>query len=130
MSSRIEKRVADSLERLPEKERPEIHGEFIWPSGISPDNYRKFRPTPSGQRPRGVDEIPPEEAANAAAAALEHNLAMPEEELYREVASAFGFAQLGKNLKEFGKVAVDVLVEQDRALRDNKMIRKQNGEGD
>ncbi|MFB6374457.1 MAG: DUF3320 domain-containing protein [Bradymonadaceae bacterium] len=122
-SSRIRERILKSLKRLPTGQRPAKRGDFLWPADQSPEDYRRFRPVTGDERPRDADEIPPEEGANAAAVVLEQNLAMPAEELHREVADAFGFSRLGANVREFAKSAVEALVEQGRAERDDDRVR-------
>ena len=127
LSARIEKRIRESLGQLQSSERPVIRGEFVWPADRPPEEYRTFRPVLDGERPRQAEEIAPEEAANAAAEVLRHNLGMPEDELCRQVADAFGFSRLGGKLRELGGEAIEVLIEQDRVDRDGEMIRPTEG---
>jgi len=127
-SSRIRQRILESLEKCPTGQRPRKRGDFLWPADQEPEKYRRFRPATGDDRPRNADEIPPEEGANAAAVVLVQNLAMPAEELHREIADAFGFSRLGANVRELAQSAVEALVAQGRAERDSDRIRPSDTE--
>ncbi|QDG52113.1 DUF3320 domain-containing protein [Persicimonas caeni] len=122
LSGRIEKRILDSLASLPAGKRPRQKGEFLWSAAVTPSSYRIFRPSKDGETPREADEIAPEEAANAAYAILGYNMSLPPDDLYRETVRAFGFSQLGSNLREVAEEAVELLVKQGRATVDSGMV--------
>ena len=66
-----------------------------WPQGVSPDAYRDFRvPSPDPDSRRTLEEIPPEEVANAMRETLADFGACPVDDLYRETLRIFGLATL------------------------------------
>ncbi|AWV89005.1 DUF4011 domain-containing protein [Bradymonas sediminis] len=123
LSERIEERIELSLANLKEGQRPLIRAGFAWSPTMSPESYRAFRPTTDSNAPRACEEIPPEEAANAAEAIVASNLSLPVDELQRQVIQVFGFSQVGSNLRELADSALEILISQNRATLEDGQVR-------
>ncbi len=76
--------------------KTEHEGEKVfWPQGVMPSEYRGFRvPTAEVDSRRTLEEIPPEELANAMRELLQDLGECPEDELFREVVKIFGLSVL------------------------------------
>ena len=122
LSSRIKDRIRMSLKRLGRTETVQVIDGWIWGPEHLPEEYLSFRPATDG-RPREAEDIPPQEAANAALEVLRRNVAIEQEELHRQIADAFGFSRIGGNLRQLGEDAVEVLLQTDRATRGDDVIR-------
>lgn len=71
-------------------------GDFVWPARLDPDTWRGFRRSSpeDGERGRKLEEIAPEEIANAMRATLLQNRKRirSNDELYKEALTELGFA--------------------------------------
>jgi len=100
-----------------------VHGEFAWRPEQSPADYREIRrpgEAPDSERP--IEEIPLEELMAAGLALLENSLSIPEDELIKGIARAFGIRRAGKNVVERGIEAVAGLVASERVVRNDTTI--------
>ena len=87
-----------------------IEGEFLWPKGLEPETWTGFRV--AGADPgslREAEHIPPEEAANAAAALLQGLVSLPRRDLIREMGKVFGFQRLGRRVEARMEVGIRML---------------------
>lgn len=64
-------------------------GDFVWPSGLNPAEYRKFRVAADGD-PRAIEEVAPEEVINAMAYLAAAGGGIGVEELLRETLALLG----------------------------------------
>jgi very-short-patch-repair endonuclease len=104
--------------------RPAVRGWFLWPAGADPSRWDKIRGLSDGEQGRGLDEVPPEELAAAAARVLRANLSMPETELIKETARLFGIARVGKNVAEAVGEGVKVLIVSGKATREGGQVAR------
>ena len=82
--------------------------EVYWPAGTDPKAYRGFRvPAPDGER-RTIDEIPPEELANAMEEVLTDFQSCEPDVLYRETVRLFGFNALTAKMRPFLDAALRI----------------------
>jgi len=83
-------------------------GTFAWPTGLDPDSWRGCRYADDA-RSRSLDEVAPEEIANAMRSLRKEYPDASEEEVLRGAAEAFGIARLGTNVRS-RLVAVHTLI--------------------
>jgi very-short-patch-repair endonuclease len=77
-----------------------VAGEFLWGRDQQAARYTGFRvPGDDSTSQREAEEIPPEEAANAAEALLPRLVSLPRRDLTREMAKLFGFQRLGRRVE-------------------------------
>ena len=73
-------------------------GSFAWPAGLDPSTWTAFRYVdPDGSR--SLDEIAPEEIANAMKAVAKEYRGSTEEDVLRRTAELFGVVRLGANVR-------------------------------
>jgi len=109
--TKIHERVISCVQSLPMEKRPKLVGTFYWPNNVDPNRYTSFRtPVAGDTNPRSIQEIPPEELANAAKALVEHYGSMSREDLLRSTANIFGISRLGINVKDAVENALRKLV--------------------
>lgn len=105
---RLRAAVRRGLELLPPSRRPHVREGFLWAPGQDPRTWRVFRTHPEGEG-RKAGEIPLEELANAAEAVLQRQVALPRDDLCREVARLFGIRRLGRRVQARITKALDLL---------------------
>lgn len=89
VTAKAEERVRDILSVLPITEK----AGYAWKNGE--ESFELFRvPDEEGEK-RSMDEIPPEEIANAVRYILKNQLGMTRADLIRETAHIFGYSRLG-----------------------------------
>lgn len=92
---RASPRRQDQIKRKVPRER--VHrsrlGVFVWPEEINPVTWRSFRTTPPGTD-RPLEDIAPEEIANAMQSLAQHTVSR--DELFRTTLATFGFSRLTK----------------------------------
>ena len=80
-----------------------------WPGNISPDDYRDYRVGTDRESKRAIDEIPPEELANAMYEVLVDFASCEHDVLFRETIRLFGFNTLTAKARQYLEYAVAVL---------------------
>lgn len=125
---RMTRKVRARLEEIVEKVRDQVgyledDDGFIWPKDRDPGTYDEFR-VPVGDTGREFDDIAPVEIRNATRALLAQHVAIPMEDLARDVSRVFGFARLTSSLREGVLRAVRELVAANEAeLQDDSTVR-------
>lgn len=100
MGVRLERRLAELLERLGIPYSESGSQKFYWNPDTRPESYEAFRVPEEGGFRRELDEIPPEELAAAVHYLLRRQISLPREDLIREVYRLFGFARTGTSIEE------------------------------
>jgi len=98
-TGRVVNRVRAVIGRTVAERRPTVVDDIVWASGTSPSSYQEFRV--GGEDPesqRKADELPLAEIRNAGRFILERDLALPRDELARELARLFGYQRTGRFL--------------------------------
>ncbi|MEO0479414.1 MAG: AAA domain-containing protein, partial [Planctomycetota bacterium] len=122
LTKKARDRVADVLAALPEAVRPRMHEGAYWRPDQDPLQFAIYRvPDESSEDPREADEIPVIETVNAALDLVQASIALPKDELVREMARQFGFARLGS------RVEVAMTSGVDTALAKGALILKSDG---
>ena len=96
-------------------------GTFVWAKGMLPDSYRAFRPTPAGVD-RSVNEIAPEEIANAMEHVARIGHGVTPDELLRETAAIFGVHRLTEPVRARLEQTLDWAVAAGRLREDGGRI--------
>lgn len=73
-------------------------GSFAWPAGVDPETWTIFRVAEASSS-RSLDEIAPEEIANAMKAVLADNPFGGADDVLRRTAELFGIVRLGPNVR-------------------------------
>ena len=82
----------------------------FWAPGQKPESWRAYRvPGKDEASSRAIDEIPPEEVANAMRELLADLGSCPQDALYRETMKTFGLASVTPRAREFLDVAYGLL---------------------
>lgn len=114
---RVERRITMIARGLSLASEIEIRDDFLWP--IRKRKILVRRPAP-GESPRPINEIAPEEIAEAALLCLQNGFSLTREDLVVQTAHLLGFARTGKT--ERG--CIERVFE--RLFKDNR-IRNKNG---
>lgn len=103
-------RAMTRLEELIRREGAVIVDGFVWSPDQDRSAYDGFRfPTGQPEQQRKLQEVAPEELANAALAILQQNISLPAEDLARETSRLLGFARTGKQIEAGMKEGIQVL---------------------
>ncbi len=86
----------------------------FWPRNVFPAKYRDYRVGTDRDSKRAIDEIPPEELANAMYEILVDFTSCDREVLFRETIRLFGFNKLTEKAQQFLEYAIDVLQKSGR----------------
>ncbi|WP_100350241.1 AAA domain-containing protein [Luteimicrobium subarcticum] len=78
--------------------RKSRHGDFVWPQGVDPATWTGYR-SADADMSRTLDEVAPEEIANAIRALVRDGRGTTDEELLRATAEVFGIVRLGANVR-------------------------------
>ena len=85
-------------------------GEFVWPTGVDPEQWRGYRTTPEGVE-RPLTDVAPEEIINAMAAVAQGRRLASDEDLFRATLGLFGqrrlTSQTTMRLQACSKIAVE-----------------------
>ena len=115
LTPRVKERVGEAINGLVKEAGLKQRGEFIWPRNFDDAGWKVFRASLGGEL-RDLEEIPPEEIANAAAWVLSQSLSIDEAELVRETGRLLGVTRLTARMSEFLQTGINVL-EQRRLCR-------------
>src|SRR5690606_27091541 len=86
-TTRVDDRIAELLRALEQDGDIAIRDGFLWLAGQDPADYVGFRvPANEDDRPRDLEDVPPEERASACLAVLKQQISLPPEDLAREAA--------------------------------------------
>ncbi len=77
------------------------HDRVFWPEGLSPSAYHDYRVSPEGKNRRSLEEIPPEELANAMYEVLVDFHSCEPDTLYRETVKLFGFSAVTAKARKY-----------------------------
>ena len=91
VTEKAENRVREILAELPVTE---IDG-FLWQNDVMPDSFTIYRTPAEGDEKRSMDEIPPQEIANAVNEIIKNQISMTREDLVRVTAAVFGYNRIG-----------------------------------
>ena len=79
----------------------------IRPSKQNPDHYEIYRVAGEGDDKRDARDLPQQEIANAAAAVLQNQIGLPEEDLVRETVRLLGYTRLGTSVRPAMEAGID-----------------------
>jgi very-short-patch-repair endonuclease len=124
-TSRVLARIGRVLGHTPVTSRPVLHGEFYWRPGHDPACYEGIRipGAANGFAKRSIDEIAPEELANAAKAVLDDHGSMSKDDLVREVAAVFGIMRMGAKVKATVLAAIERAALAGHVQADGELLR-------
>ena len=122
VTKRAQKRLLDILKQTDIHSRDTSGIDSLWKSAEQADGWSGYR-AHTGSDERTAYEIPAEEIAAAAQAALETNISLERSELEREAARCFGFSRMGRVLQERMGAGVDVIIERGIATETEGWVR-------
>lgn len=88
---------------------------YLWAPEHDPASYDIYRTTDDAAAKREADDLPPEEIANAVHDILRSQISLPRQDLAREAARVFGYAQLGSKIKIAMESGIDHAVQRGLA---------------
>ena len=116
VTAKAEERVRDILSGLPITEK----AGYVWKNGM--ESFDIFRvPDEDGEK-RGMDEIPPEEIANAVRYILKNQLSMTRADLIRETAHIFGYNRLGGVIEKAADEGISLAVSMGFAKEEGERV--------
>ncbi len=86
----------------------------FWPQGTLPSNYFEYRVGTDKETKRAIDEIPPEELANAMYEVLVDFASCEHDVLFRETLRVFGLNTLTAKARQYLECALAVLQKSGR----------------
>jgi hypothetical protein len=97
---------------------------FLWTPAQDPRTYAGLRLAhPNHEYSRNLEEIAPEEVANAVVAVLRDHVSMEEDDLLRETCRLLGYPRLGATRKELMAIGLRAAQNRGQILRDGDRIR-------
>ena len=98
-------------------------GFFLWPQGVDPETYDIFRvPGTDPDSNREVEDLPIQEASNAARFLLRLHISAPEQEIVREANRLFGFRRTGRLVEDRMRLGIERLIERGAVRREGATI--------
>lgn len=92
---------------------------FLWPEGLGPDTYRRFRvPGSDPESERQPADVHPVEIANAIRYVLERHVSLPRADLLRETARLLGYQRTGRIVQDRMAAGLAVLIRSGVARED------------
>lgn len=129
--SRIGSRVRERIERmlLGAPVRTTVFGGrwFLWPADADPAQYRTWRyPGEDPRTRRDIQDITPEELANAARDVLAREISLPRDELVAETGRLFGAQRVTTKMQTWLAIGIDLLLaSQDARAEEGRVILRQ-----
>ena len=125
VTDRARAAVEDIRNMIPQADRPVLIDGYLWQPEQFPADYEYFRVPRDDESnpPRGVEEIPAIEIANAAAAVLKQQIALPQEDLARETAKLLGFGRVTDNIASYMNTGIALLHQMERCVIENGQVR-------
>jgi very-short-patch-repair endonuclease len=122
ITRRVLKRLSDLLATNDKVVRTK--GDFYWRADQKTGQFAAIRvPSDGEDTSRAIDEIPPEELANAAEVVLGRMLALDRKDLVRETARVFGISRLGQKVSARIDEAVTLLEAEGRCrVKDDRVL--------
>lgn len=99
------------------------HQRFYWATDAAPTHFSLDYYRTNDLEKRDMPDIAPEELVLAITEAVQHNLSIEEEELFRYVARVFGFAKVGRQIEEYLRYALDLAEQQGKIVRENGRVK-------
>lgn len=93
--AKIDRRIEEQLGVLNVIATSSSYNTFIWKAGQMPSEYTEFRVPQSDEQKRAIDDIAPQEIANAIVYVIKHQFGLERQDLIRETAKLFGYTRLG-----------------------------------
>lgn len=105
--SRIQRYLIQLLSAAKPRTTTQNGERFYWTSKQNPDHYEIYRVAGEGDDKRDARDLPQQEIANAAAAVLQNQIGLPEEDLVREMARLLGYTRLGTSVRPAMEAGID-----------------------
>lgn len=120
LTSKASDRVALLIDAAVAAGELKREGRFIWLAEQDPANHTTYRvPADGDDAPRDIDEIAPQELSAGVIAVLRRTIALPREDLQREVADLFGFSRLTPRVQPVVDEAVQAMLDTGRCVMDS-----------
>lgn len=119
LTGKAQARVDEVIQAAVDAGQLWVDGPFVWLGEQDKQSFDVFRVPGEGEEPtRHIEEIPPTEVCVAAVAVLKQMIALPREELDREVAVLFGFSRVTGRVQPTIDTAVQRLLDEGRCVLD------------
>lgn len=119
LTGKAQARVDEVIQQAVDAGQLWVDGPFVWLGEQDKQSFGVFRVPGDGEEPtRHIEEIPPAEVCVAAVAVLKQMIALPREELDREVAVLFGFSRVTGRVQPTIDAAVQRLLDEGRCVLD------------
>ena len=93
-------KIAELTPLLGTRRVTELMGDvFVWPQGVEPDSWRRFRRTTRDQRK--IDEVSPYEVVNAMEVTVRRSITISPDELARWAGGFFGAGRMTEKVEEY-----------------------------
>ncbi|MFN0206614.1 MAG: DUF3320 domain-containing protein [Planctomycetota bacterium] len=119
----VSSRIEEWITSLAVARRIQQSGNYLWPATLDISQYRGFRVPSSGSEPRAIDEICPEELANAAELILKSAVGITQDALVRDTADLFGIRRVTERVRIAVNSGIDILQKSNRAVAAGEIIR-------
>ena len=118
VTEKAENRVRVALAELPVTE---IDG-FLWQNDVMPDSFTSYRTPAEGDEKRSMDEIPPQEIANAVKEIIKEQISMTREDLVRVTAAVFGYNRIGGAIESAAEKGIAYAIEKGFVKDENGRV--------
>lgn len=119
LTSKAAERVSDVIDQAVTAGELKRDGRFIWLAEQDPARYDTYRvPADGNDAARDMDEVPPHELEAAGLSVLRRTIAIPREDLQREVAELFGLSRLTPRIQPILDDAVQSMLDSGRCVID------------
>lgn len=100
------------------------HGDvvFLWPNDVDVSKYDEFRLPEEEETRRDVQDLPPEEIANALFYVVCNQVALPREDLVREGARLLGYQRTGRVVEQCMLAGIELLENRGLVHEVNDMV--------
>lgn len=118
VTEKAENRVRETLAELPVTETDG----FLWQNDAMPDSFVIYRTPAEGDEKRSMDEIPPQEIANAVNEIIKSQISMTREDLVRVTAAVFGYNRIGGAIESAAQKGIAYAIEKGFVKEENGRV--------
>lgn len=121
VTAKAEERVTNILADLPITD----YDGFLWQDSELPDSYTIYRVPAEGDEKRSMDEIPPQEIANAVREIIKTQISMTRADLVRVTAAVFGYNRIGGAIESAAEKGIAYAIQKGFVKEENGRISGQ-----
>ncbi|MCB9833163.1 MAG: DUF3320 domain-containing protein [Planctomycetes bacterium] len=123
ITHKVKRIFGERLQALEDAARLGRDQDFLFAAGRGADDVSSFRLAPERGSPRDAEHIHPAEIALAAAEVIASQIALPADELLREISRVLGYSRTSARMLRYLQAGVDLLAARGGCIIDEDSVR-------